>query len=72
MPDVNRIPLVPKCGDKLLICSDGVYNALTDEEMERALFHFAQDAANALADAILKKNYENQDNNTAVVLEFAS
>ena len=39
--------------------------------MARALSKPAQEAADALAAEILKRNYENQDNNTAVVLEFA-
>ena len=70
MPDVNIRPLVPRSGDKLLICSDGVYNALSDEEMSLALSQPAQQAADALASAIINKNYTNQDNNTMIVLEF--
>ncbi len=69
-PDVNILPLIPQSGDRLLICSDGVYNALSVGEMVRALSKPAQDAAAALEKEILNKNYENQDNNTAVVLEF--
>ncbi len=69
-PDVNILPFIPRAGDKLLICSDGVYNALSYEEMALSLSCHAQDAANALMSAIISKNYENQDNNTAIVLEF--
>lgn len=69
-PDVNIRPLVPQSGDKMLICSDGVYNALTIEEMSQALSAPAQNAADELMTLILNKNYSNQDNNTAVVLEF--
>lgn len=69
-PDVNVLPLIPQSGDRILICSDGVYNALSLEEMSRALSNPAQEAADALIEEIVKKNYENQDNNTAVVLEF--
>ena len=70
IPDVNIRPLVPCSGDKLLICSDGVYNALSDEEMSLSLSKPAQQAADALAGAIINKNYTNQDNNTMIVLEF--
>ncbi len=70
MADVNIRPLIPRSGDKLLICSDGVYNALSDAEMSAALSNPAQQAADALAGAIINKNYSNQDNNTAIVLEF--
>lgn len=69
-PDVNILPLIPQVGDKLLICSDGVYNALSLEEMSQMLSNPAQEAADALIEEIVNKNYENQDNNTAVVLEF--
>lgn len=69
-PDVNIFPLIPESGDKLLICSDGVYNALSQEEISHALTITAQEAADALIEEIAKKNYENQDNNTAVVIEF--
>lgn len=69
-PDVNIRPLVPQSGDKILICSDGVYNALSTEEMSQALSASAQNAADELMTRILNKNYSNQDNNTAVVLEF--
>ncbi len=68
--DVNIRPLIPHSGDKLLICSDGVYNALSIGEMSGALSKPAQEAADALMSEILNKNYANQDNNTAVVLEF--
>lgn len=69
-PDVSISPLIPRVGDRLLICSDGVYNALSVGEMSRALALSAQKAADALLDGILQKNYQNQDNCTAVVLEF--
>lgn len=69
-PDVSISPLIPSVGDRLLICSDGVYNALSVGEMSRALALSAQNAADALLNGILQKNYQNQDNCTAVVLEF--
>lgn len=69
-PDVNFKPLIPLCGDKLLICSDGVYNALDDKELTDSLAKRAQDAADDILRRILEKRYENQDNFTAVILEF--
>ncbi len=69
-PDVSVSPLIPQTGDRLLICSDGVYNALSVGEMSRALASSAHNAADALINGILQKNYPNQDNCTAVVLEF--
>lgn len=68
--DMNIRPLIPRSGDRLLICSDGVYNALSEQEMAQALTGHARESADALMSAIIGKNYQNQDNNTAIVLEF--
>lgn len=69
-PDVNIRPFVPLAGDKLLICSDGVYNALEESEISESLAETAQNAANEILRRVLDKKYENQDNFTAVILEF--
>ena len=69
-PDVNIRPLVPRKNDKLLICSDGVYNAASSEELSEALAHPAGEAAEIIKKTVLSKGYSNQDNFTAVVLEF--
>lgn len=62
----NAVRLFP--GDKVILMTDGVYNALTDEEMAAAL---QSDTAQAVADTfgalIERKAYEQQDNFTAVV-----
>lgn len=68
--DANVRPLVPKKGDKLLLCSDGVYNAASDKEMLDALGCPASEAAEKLNAAIMTKGFVNQDNYTAVILEF--
>ncbi len=70
-PDVNPKPLVPQNNDKLLLCSDGVYNALTPEELMESLALEAYEAANTIENKILAKGYQNQDNFTAVVLGFS-
>ena len=69
-PDGNSKPFVPKKNDKLLLCSDGVYNALTAEELMEALAFNADEAANIIENKVLAKAYSNQDNFTAVVMEF--
>lgn len=69
-PDVNRRPMVPVMNDKLLICSDGVYNALSNEELSVLLAEPADKAAEEIEKAVISKGYSNQDNFTAVVLEF--
>ncbi len=70
VPDRNLIPLSPEPGDRLLICSDGVYNALSHEEIMQSMTLSAPAAAEDLTGRILVKGYTNQDNFTAAALEF--
>ena len=69
-PDVNRKPLRPEVNDKLLICSDGVYNALSAKELSGLLEAPADKAAVNIKKAVISKGYSNQDNFTAAVLGF--
>ncbi len=69
-PDMNLIPLAAQPGDRLLICSDGVYNALEQEELLQSLTLSAGGAAEDIYGRVLARGYSNQDNFTAVVLEF--
>lgn len=55
-------------GDKLLLMSDGVYNALDTEELERCLETTPEEAAEQIREAIQEKGYTNQDNYTAVII----
>lgn len=66
--DIPAQPLQVLAGDKLILMSDGVYNALTLEEMTAALALPSGEDAEALRAAIDAKHYEHQDNYTAVVL----
>ena len=55
----------------MLLMSDGVYNALSDQELIAALEgRDAQAAADAVGEAIRRKAYPTQDNYTLVVLEM--
>lgn len=66
LPDAP-VPALP--GDKFLLMSDGVYNALSTKELTLALQHPAEEAASAIESFIHTKNYPNQDNYTVVILE---
>ena len=68
--EVNVRPLIPERNDKLLLCSDGVYNALDEHELTSLMRVAPQEAANGIISAVLGKGYENQDNFTAVILGF--
>lgn len=59
-------------GDKLILMSDGVYNALESGELESCLAEEPEKAAEALRLAIQEKGYTNQDNYTAVIIEWMS
>lgn len=59
-------------GDKVVLMSDGVYNALEEEELTALLSGEPQAAAERLCSAIEAKQFSNQDNYTAVILECLS
>ncbi len=64
--DLPAEPVAVRPGDRFILMSDGVYNALTPAELAAAL---EQDqSAQALGDAVRAKGYQNQDNYTAVIL----
>lgn len=54
-------------GDRFLLMSDGVYNALSVQELTEAA-GMATGAAETLKERIAAKGYSNQDNYTAVIL----
>ncbi len=66
--DLPAQPVPVRPGDRFLLMSDGVYNALTPGELSAALDQGAGQAAQAINDAIRAKGYQNQDNYTAVIL----
>lgn len=68
--DMPAQPTAIRPGDKFILMSDGVYNALTQEELAACLEGGPEEAALALDGAIREKNYSNQDNYTAVILGF--
>lgn len=70
--DLPAAPLRLYPGDRLLLMSDGVYNALSEEELSAALALAPEEAAEAIRRAIQEKNYSNQDNYTAVILACAA
>ena len=57
-------------GDRFILMCDGVYNALSEEELAEILNAENGAVAEALRAAIQSKNYANQDNYTAVILEY--
>lgn len=68
--DIPAEPLRVCADDKIILMSDGVYNAMTLPELEAALALPAQQAADTIAAAIHAKAFRHQDNYTAVILQF--
>ena len=65
----NPEPIPLRAGDRVVLMSDGVYRALSQEEMAWCLGGDAQAAADALRAAVTEKSLPQQDNFTAVILE---
>lgn len=67
--DLPAQPVAVRPGDRFILMCDGVYNALTDRELAEVLNAGKGAVAEALRAAIQAKNYANQDNYTAIILE---
>ncbi|MBQ3149833.1 MAG: serine/threonine-protein phosphatase [Clostridia bacterium] len=57
-------------GDRLLLCSDGVYNAIPTELINQLLDKDPQTAAESIETAVLNQGFANQDNLTAIVISY--
>lgn len=71
--DMNIKPFRLADGDRIILCSDGVYRGLSDDEIRDAVSvdgAEAQSAADALTDLVLSKNYKHQDNASAIVIAY--
>lgn len=66
--DIPAESVLVREGDKFILMSDGVYNALQEYEIENALENDAEKAAERLGEIIAEKAYRNQDNYSAVIL----
>jgi protein phosphatase len=66
--DVPSTPWLLEAGDRVLLCSDGLYRGLGDEEMARVLAGAAEQSARALLDEVLSRHHPFQDNVTVLVL----
>lgn len=66
--DMPAAPLTLFPGDRVILMSDGVYNALSEQELSGALESEPEEAARALEVAVKEKGFADQDNFTAVVL----
>lgn len=68
--DNNTEPLQLLPGDRIVMCSDGVFSALTEDEMLEVLTMKPQEAAQAMVDRVVMKDRKYQDNTTVIVLGY--
>lgn len=66
--DIAPKPIRLRQKDKIVLMTDGVFNALNEDELKTALSVDPGNIADALRSAIQSKCYPDQDNYTAVVL----
>lgn len=68
--DMPTEPLRLLPGDRLILMSDGVYNALSTEELKNALSGSFDNVTDRVRAEIENKKYSNQDNYTAVIIAY--
>ena len=71
--DMNSQGLNLLNGDYVILCSDGLYRSVSEEEIKQIVHSFegdAQQIAEVLTDIAIGKNYRNQDNTSVVVISF--
>ncbi len=66
--DADPSPYALSIGDRVLLCSDGLYRALSENEILAVLDGPEDDYASALMERVRQKNVRDQDNATALVL----
>ncbi|MBE1555950.1 PP2C family protein-serine/threonine phosphatase [Sporosarcina limicola] len=69
--EIGREPIKLNKGDKVCLYSDGVYNSITEVEMEKILSRNLPpyDIAQQIIDVVERKRLKNQDNATIVILK---
>lgn len=63
---IHALPL--ECGDRVFLCTDGLYRALAPDELARYLIGNPQRACEELVDRAVRKRLPGQDNLTALAL----
>lgn len=66
----NRIPIEIKDGDTILLCSDGISDTLSFDQIAADLALPVNEAAAKMEQDIISANIENQDNYTGIILRY--
>ena len=68
--ETNRLLLELKDGDTLLLCSDGISDTLSFDQIAADLSLAVDEAASRMEEEIISANLENQDNYTGIILRY--
>ena len=71
--DLNPNPFQLRNEDYIMICSDGLYRSLSEEEMKDVIVNTQQNVtatADALVNRAIQKRFKNQDNTTVVLVQY--
>ena len=71
--DISEKPFLLRGNDRLLLCSDGLYRSLSEEEMANIIRDAGDDMEGAARELVLTaigKGKHHQDNTTAVVIKY--
>ncbi len=71
--DGNRETIWLNRGDMVLLCSDGLYKSMSEEEILGIMLKYknVQKMAAALTDAVTEKGFSSQDNTSVIVLRYS-
>lgn len=68
--DYNKRNFKLRDGDILVLCSDGIYNALTPAELNINTTSEAMLSCENIVKLVESKNYPGQDNNTVIIISY--
>lgn len=68
--DVNDQPVLLESGDRIIICSDGVYNSVSNESLCEAMQYPVDRSGTYIDMQITNLRKRNQDNYTALIIEL--
>lgn len=68
--ETNRLPIELETGDTVLLCSDGISDTLSLDELAEDLALPVDQAASKIEADIISANLENQDNYTGIIVRY--
>lgn len=71
--DINPMPFLLEDGDVILLCSDGLYKRLSDEEIQEIIelaLPDVDEAAQNLTRIVMEKTVGSQDNTSVILIQY--